>query len=288
VPARAARAPERHGVLIEVGATYAGGLLALSLAQRRLLFGRPRPVRGIAAGPHAAGLERQTVSLRVDGGVVLRGWFAQPADPARRLATLLYFAGRNEHPGWAPEMASHLPGWSVYAFAYRGTCGSGGRPGEREAVADAVAVHAFAQRQGSGLPQPMAIMGRSLGTGVAVQLAARVAPVRLVLLSPYDSVAALVARNLVLRPGAGLLRHRFESIRHAASVRCPTLVLLAHEDRRVPVAHSLRLAAALGGPVQTCLVPGSTHRSLPRSDGAQSALRRFLLPPLPAGVAPAD
>jgi pimeloyl-ACP methyl ester carboxylesterase len=128
----------------------------------------------------------------------------------------------------------------------------------------------------------MLLVGRSLGSGIVVQLAAQQTVAGLVLLSPPASIRALVARNPLLLPAIPWLRSPFESLDHAPRVRSPSLVLLAERDRRVPHSESLKLVAALreaaGGASRPCellAVPGTTHRSLARDATTLAAIAAF-------------
>lgn len=253
--------------------TWAAGLGVVAAAQRRLIFKPPVRVRRLPPGPAAGGFRIEPLTLRVAPGVTLEGWRSLPLDGLAPRATLLYFGGRGENAAWAPHMSGYLHGWSVLAFNYRGFGASLGRATEAVVCADALRIrdHCIGDA-------PAAIMGRSLGTAVAIRLAAAVPAQALVLVSPFDSLGAIAAANPLLAPGVPLLRHRFDTRAQAPQVRCPTLVLLARGDRRVPRRHSLALLQRLGTAAQLVEIDGQTHRSLPRSVVAQQAIAAFLAP----------
>ena len=246
-----------------------------TMIQSRLIFGRPRPLRSIVAGPHASQYAREELVLRVSRSVQLRGWAARPIGRGPRSA-LIYFGGRNENVAWATGISTYLKSTSVFCFAYRGRSGSGGRAGERHAVADAHAIYAFVRQKEANLLSSVAVMGRSLGTGVAIPLAAAVRPQHLVLVSPFDSLSRVIARTTWLRPLVPFLRHRFDSEVIAPGIQCPALVLLAENDDEIPHDHSIRLARLLGGPVRLQTVSATTHRSLVRSTVALRQVAAFL------------
>lgn len=245
----------------------------------RIVFGRPTRIRPLAPGPHAGSYRITSHRLERPDGAVLEGWSSAPAvGPVQ--GVVLYFGGRNENVVWAPDMASFLPGHAVYAFNYRGFGGSTGWSSERHAAQDAQAVHAYvAAREDLAA---FTVMGRSLGTALAIGLASGlaedVAPDRMVLMSPFESVPhALRARRMgwALAPWIG---QRFDSTALARACAGETLVLLAEHDRTIPHVQSLCLCAHLPQPPRIDIVPDTTHRSLPRSAGAQSAIARFLTP----------
>ena len=245
----------------------------LESLQGRLIFGRTTRIRPLPPGPHAGTVRREAHRLERPDGAVLEGWSSAPSH-GRASGVLLYFGGRNENVVWAPDMASFNPGWAVYAFNYRGFGGSTGRASERRAKADALAMRAFvaAREPQAGL----AIAGRSLGTAIALWLANEARPARLVLLSPFESVPAVLRMRRLGRFAAPLLLQRFHCAELAAACAEPTLVLLAETDTMVPHAQSDRLCAHLPAPPALQVVPGTTHQSLPRSMPAQQAIARFL------------
>lgn len=265
---------------------WASLLLLIALAQGRLLFGRAWRIRRTRPGPGAARRHTQAVGLERPGGVRLQGWLTAPAAAApQRL--LLWFGGRNEHVAWTPDLAGWLPDdCALLAFNYRGLGGSTGWPGEAACVADAEAIATWGLAQLGLPPSALHLAGRSLGSGVAMQLAARRAaqgcpPTSLTLISPFLSLKALLARNPLLMPLAPLLRSPLDSGTAAQALACEVLVLLAERDRQVPHHHSLRLAQRLraaGCAVTVQQLPGTNHRSLARTPQAMGCVGQWLAP----------
>ena len=222
------------------------GLIAL--LQGKLLFGRTWRLRRAPPGPAAGRRIAEALTLQRPGGVRLECWLSL-TDGAAPRRVLLWFGGRNEHVGWTPD----LGGWllddcALLAFNYRSLGGSSGWPSERACVADALAIADWARERFGEAPLHLA--GRSIGSGVAMQLAARLAgqgraAAGLVLLTPPKSLRAVLASSPWLLPVLPLLRSPLDSLAAAAGLRCPVLMLLAGDDEQVPHAHSLALAEAL-------------------------------------------
>jgi pimeloyl-ACP methyl ester carboxylesterase len=245
----------------------------LETLQGQLIFGRTRVIRPLQLGPHAGAYRIDAHRLERPDGAVLEGWSSTPLDgPAR--GALLYFGGRNENVVWAPDMASFNPGWAIHAFNYRGFGGSTGRASERRAKADARALLDVVAA--SAPAAELAIVGRSLGTAVALAAAAQARPRRLVLLSPFESVPAVLRTRPFGGVSARLVTQRFDCGALAAAHGGATLVLLAEADDTIPHAQSRRLCALLPGPSTVQTIAGTTHRTLPRSGGAQRAIAAFL------------
>ncbi len=268
--------PTAIGVLALTAATGYAVLCALFwAAQGRLIFGRTTNVRPLAPGPLADQHEVKALWLDVAPGVRLEGWVARPQN-GRADKVLLYFGGRNEHVGWAGAMTSYLGPWSVYAFNYRGFGGSGGNPCEFDAKSDALQVLDEVRRlEGDAALAPV-VMGRSLGTAMAICVAAQREITQLVLLSPFDSVRSLLRQRAPLNSVCWLLNQNFDCIDDAHQVKAPTAILLAAKDQRVPHSHSARLASALGNLQHMSWVAGTNHKTLPRFAQTQARIAALL------------
>lgn len=265
-------------------------VLALSATvvglQGKLLFGRTWVIRRTDPGPAAAQRRAEAVWLDRPGGVRLQGWLTAPVGgeaPPRRL--LLWFGGRNEHVAWTPDLAGWLPDdCALLAFNYRSLGASGGWPSEAACVADAEAAAAWGLARLALPPGALHLVGRSLGTGVAMQLAARLAaagrPVASVaLITPLKSLRAVLRRNPLIAPLTPWLRSPLDSVSAARALNCDVLVLLAERDTQVPHAHSHTLVQALqraGAAVTVHQLAGTNHRSLARTPAAMRQLGGWL------------
>lgn len=120
-------------------------------------------------------------------------------------------------------------------------------------------------------------MGRSLGSGVAVQLATARPVERLVLVTAYDSLVNVAREYFWWLPVGLLLRDRYDSAARAKEVAAPVLIVIAAEDEIISRARSEALAAAFTpGQAQTAVVPGVGHNTLDWSPAYLEAVRRFL------------
>jgi pimeloyl-ACP methyl ester carboxylesterase len=245
----------------------------LESLQGRLIFGKTTRIRALQLGPHAGIYRIEPHRLDLPDGPVLEGWSSTPID-GHVDTIVLYFGGRNENVVWAPDMASFNPGHAIYAFNYRGLGRSTGRASEHRAKADARAIHDFVA--GREAMANLTIVGRSLGTGIALWLAREVRPERLVLMSPFESIPDVVRMRRFGRLAATLMTQRFACAELAATHAGKTLVLLAETDTSVPHEQSRRLCARLPNPPELHVVAGTSHQSLPRSPGAQVAIAALL------------
>ena len=251
--------------------------------QGRLIFGKTTHIRPLQLGPHAGAYRIEPHRLERPDGAVLEGWSSRPLDGEVE-TVVLYFGGRNENVVWAPDMASFNPRHAIYAFNYRGFGQSTGRASERRAKADAQGILDFTAARES--LADLAIVGRSLGTAVALWLAREARPRRLVLMSPFDSVAEVLRARRLGRLAAPLVTQRFDCAGLAAGHAGRVLVLLAENDTSVPHAHSRRLCARLPDAPELHVIAQTTHQSLPRSPAAQAAIARFVSSGSPAAGRP--
>lgn len=243
---------------------YVALCVLLFVAQRSMIY-YPQPRGPAVPGTTTLALERDD-GVRVE--VTLR-------PRSRGAPAVLYFGGNAETVTWSlPELDAAFPDHALYLMHYRGYGGSGGKPSEAALVGDAIALHERVRSEHRG--GDIVVVGRSLGSGVAVQLAARrprdVA--RLVLVTPYDSLVALAARFYPIFPVRWLLLDRYDSARHAPAVTAPTLVVAAEHDEVIPREHAEALAARFRAGVATLrVVPGTGHDTISESPEYLRALR---------------
>jgi uncharacterized protein len=260
-------------VLIAAIAGYLGVALLVWLAQERMIF-FPQPGARPPAPP--PGWRIEEVALDVGEGAHLAGVLALPP-LAERAPLLIYYGGNAEEiTGYAANASADYGNRALLLVNYRGYGMSRGRPGERTLVTDALALYDWAAAHPAIDRSRIAIHGVSLGTGIAVQVAAA-RPVRCVVLtSPFASVRDVARERLPWLPVDLLLRHRFDSGLRAPSIQAPALVLLGEGDDIIPPRHSERLASLWGGPVELRRFAGFGHNGLSLHPGYGAAIRAFL------------
>ena len=201
-----------------------------------------------------------TYSHPVPGGMV-RGYVYHPQGEDALQDLFIYFAGRGEDVRATAQMLHWLPeGFGFAALNYRGVADSEGAPSEIASVADAAQ---FANHLRRAFPNArLHVVGRSLGTGVAIQLVAQQKFESLQLVTPYDSLLEVAKKRFPLVPLSLLLRHRFNSIEHSKEIAAKTQVLLAAKDDVVPHERSEKLIAAWPTPVSVQTVSNSDHHNI--------------------------
>jgi len=262
---------------LKFAAALAVGLpLFLYFAQDRLIFFR-QPLADARRAEIARRFPAASeVSLSAADGTRLHAWHVRASGPL-----VLYFGGNAEEVSWMLEVVGdpekgETPGVAWLLVDYRGYGASEGSPSERALVADALAFYDRAASLPGVEAGRIAAFGRSLGSGVAVALAAKRALRAVVLVSPFDSLAAVGKRHYPYLPVNWMLKHRFDSASLAPTLGTPLLCLAAARDDIIPPVHAERLFAAWGGPKRWVLLPGADHNGTDASPQFWPAIRAFL------------
>jgi fermentation-respiration switch protein FrsA (DUF1100 family) len=213
------------------------------------------------------------LELPMADGVLLRGWEVNPG----RDRALVYFGGNAEGLDWlVPELARRFPDHTSYLLAYRGYGASQGQPSQRAITRDGLAVldHAAARHPRA---DSVDVIGRSLGSGVAVQVAVRRHVERLVLVTPFDSIVGVAGDRLPpWLPARRLLADPWDSAAVAAQLRSHILVVRAGADSVVRPARTDALLDALPGDAEVLDLPGAGHSTLHEDAAYWPAIADFL------------
>jgi uncharacterized protein len=237
-------------------ALYAAVAIGLFVGQRKILF------RCDAAeiDPATLGLKAEILRLKTEDGESLLAWSILPA-PGRPL--ILYFHGNAGGLDLRVERfrAMAEAGMGLMAIEYRGYASSTGSPSERGLKLDGEAAYAAAIASGVA-PERIVPLGESLGSGVAVALAARHKVGALVLDSPYSSIVDVAAATYWFVPVRALLRDPFRNDLLIGSVKAPTLIVHGTKDGVVPIRFGEKLFALANPPKQFWRVEGAIHLAM--------------------------
>jgi len=260
-------------LLVAIAVGYIAIALLLWLAQERMLFLQS----GISSPPLApAGWRLEQVAFQARDGTRLAGVLVLP--PAERPPLVIYYGGNAEEVTSSASHAHQAHGErAVLLVNYRGYGASAGKPGEKAIVSDALELFDWAAARGDIDARHIALHGRSLGSGVAVAVAAQRPAARCVVLTtPFDSALEVAAKMYPWLPVSFLLRHPFDSAALAPGMKQPALILIGEADTLIPKRHSERLAQQWGGPVERRYFAGFGHNDLDLHPGYNAAIREFL------------
>ena len=259
------------------GFVAAGGIIALAwMFQRTLIY---FPFADVA-GPREVGLTRaEVVTFPTADGLTLSGWFV-PRSPSPSAFTVLVLNGNAGNRAYRAPLAAALgqQGLQVFLFDYRGYGGNEGTPTEAGLRADADAARSYLIQRGDVDPSRLIYFGESLGTTLAIALAAEHPPAGVILRSPFSSLVEVGQLHYPFLPVQFLLRDRYEVTDDIQRLHCPVLVLAGDRDRIVPVGQSRRVYAALSSAKEMVVLAGAGHNDIEllAGDEVMTAIRRFL------------
>ena len=246
-----------------------GAFVALAyVAQRRLQY---FPERWRTA-PRTIGLpEAEEVELDTADGERVIVWHVPPRTG---LPVFLYFHGNGGALRWREERFRALiaDGSGLVALSYRGYGGSSGRPTETGLIEDARAAYAFAAARYEA--ERIALWGESIGSAVALALAAEQPVGHVVLEAPFTSAADVGAHHYWFVPVRLFIEDRFHSDLLAGKVTAPVLVVHGEDDFIVPITFGAQLYGLIRAPKRFVRVAGAGHNDL--STRAVVAARQFI------------
>ena len=249
---------------------YALVCLLLYFQQERLIF---FPTVLPADHRYAFGVPFEEISLPVDGATLNMVHF-QAANPK---GVVFYLHGNGDiiqFLGATGESFVRL-GYDVFMPDYRGYGKSTGTiQNEATFYSDMAAAYAYMQEHSAG--KPTIIYGHSIGSGLAVRLAAENHPERLLLESPYYSLRSLIAEKMPWIPTSLLLKYQLRSDQWIGRVRAPITLFHGTADTLIPFANSQQLLALIQGEKALVTVQGGGHGNLRNSPEWQKAILEIL------------
>jgi len=242
-------------------------LAYLYVFQRQLQYfpDRSRPQLGLLAQ-----LGVREVQLTTAGGLSLLSWYLPPREGRK---VILYFPGNGGNIGYRANRLRRFggEGYGVLMLGYRGYGGNPGSPSEAGLYADAQAALDFLEREGIAAGR-LVLYGESLGTGIAVHMAAQRPVAGLILESPYTSIAALAQYHYPFVPASLLIWDRFDSLSRIGEVKAPLLILIGGQDAIVPARFSRALFDAAPEPKESWVSPNAGHVNLDRFGGLDATV----------------
>jgi fermentation-respiration switch protein FrsA (DUF1100 family) len=247
-----------------------GGVLALMYVFQRALQYFPDTTHTL---PAQAGLRQaEEVTFQSDDGERLLAWY-MPARDGKKL--VLYFQGNAGGLNLRADRFNWLTadGTGLLALCYRGYGGSSGRPSEDGLIRDARAAYQFASVRVPA--NRIVLFGESLGSAVAIALAAEQPSAGVILDAPFTSAADVGANAYPFAPVRWLMKDPFHSDRRIGRVTAPLLVLHGEQDRIVPIGFAERLFALANEPKRMVRFAQGGHVNLD-GFGAPNAIKEFL------------
>jgi pimeloyl-ACP methyl ester carboxylesterase len=258
-----------RAILTVVAVVVIGVPLLVFLLQERLIFMPQSLSKPALADIRTRFPKGQNVFVQAADGIRIHAWHV-PGPPNAPL--VMYFGGNAEDVSWmlGETDAVSRVGWLL--VDYRGYGASEGSPSEAALVADALLWYDRFSPQA----KKIIALGRSLGSGVAVRLAAERKVDALILVTPFDSMVAVGKRHYPFLPVSLLLKHRFDSISRAPKITAPLLCVVAMRDSIIPPEHAKLLYDAWGGPKRWVPLEEAGHNTVDAHPLYWQNIQKFL------------
>jgi len=233
-------------VLVSAG-LYLLAVIGLYFLQRHLLY-FPQHANRYAVEHN---FEFQTADK-----IVLRGWVINPG----QAEAIIFYGGNAERiDEYIHNFKLLFPAHTLYFVNYRGYGESDGQPSEKSLYSDALAVFDKIKPE----HQRIDLIGKSLGSGIAVYVAAHRPVNKVALITPYDSIVNVAQMHYRIFPVGILMHDKYESWKYAGKISVPVLILSAENDETIPAASTNNLAAHIKPALLTMKqIKGVDHNSI--------------------------
>ena len=187
------------------------------------------------------------------------------------------------HGGNAEEVSQNLydldkfGDHSILFMNYRGYGNSDGRPGQNALFADALFIFDFISKKYHISPEKIILMGRSLGSAVAIHMASQRQVKAVLLVTPFDNLINIAKKNYPIFPIKHLLKHPFLSDQIAPRITCPMMAILGEQDQIIPNERSLALLEKWGGKSDYLIIENVGHNTISHTQEYWLAVNQFLL-----------
>ena len=259
-------------VILTIAAAYVLVVAIIAMTQTSVIF----PVGMADAQTPVLPPDAIRLEVKTPGGERLVGTHFPPqAGTGGESVMVLGFGGNASNAdGLAVYLRDLFPHAYVVTFHYRGYGPSTGEPSAAALLADALKVHDHVLR--TVKPQRIVAVGMSIGAGVAAYVAKHRSLSGLILITPFDSLAALAREHYPWGPVGMLLRHRVPTIVFLRGRPTPTAVISEERDRIVPVRRAEALKPAIQNLILSRPIPGVGHNDVYDHPEFQAAMRQAL------------
>lgn len=251
---------------------YLLAILLLFILQTRLLF---YPGKLSRSFPFKLNDHGEEVWIKTDDGESINGLFFRGNSDH----VILYFHGNaGDLSGWqfvGEDFTSQ--GFNILIIDYRGYGKSSGSISENGLYEDGRAAYQFLLQEKEFLPENIIIYGRSIGTGVAVNVASKSKIAGVVLEAPYTSIPDLANEKFPYFFAGLISRYRFNNLQKINSIQCPIIFIHGDTDTLIPSHHSAALYRKFTGRKQLITIKGGSHNDLIDFEEYQHFLSRDML-----------
>lgn len=263
---------------------YLVAMIAIYFAQALFIYAPQIPTREIVATPDDIGIKYENLNLKTRDHEIINAWYI-PANHSdiREPKTVLFMhgnAGNISHRMETLKIYNRL-GLNLLMFDYRGFGISTGKPSELGTYIDAETAWQYLIDERKLEPEDIIIAGRSLGGGVAAELATKTFPAMLILESTFTSMTEVSAKHYPFMPTSLIVKHEYETNSKLKDILCPIIFIHSKNDEVIPYEHSKRNFATANEPKQFIELQGGHGNGFLLSkqtyvSGLEQAFEKFL------------
>jgi hypothetical protein len=267
----------RYAAALALSFLVAGcGSLSESLDSSLLFRARPADPERLARVSRLDGVEE--VRIPTPDGFTLHGWLKRAPGAAKgeRFPVVIVFGGVARETSWMIGWGAKPPAWGWLVVNYRGYGLSGGVPSEHAVVEDAKRIFDYAAARPDVDASRIVVLGRSLGSYVAVTLASSRPLAGAILATPFDSISAVAEERYPYLPMGLIVGGRYDAAAIAPTIHAPALFVIAASDDVTPPERGQALARAWGGPKSLFTLADTGHRGVEWREEYWVQISRFL------------
>jgi uncharacterized protein len=232
-------------------------ILVSTYFQQRSLLYFPDPVMGNVNDYNLVNTQEEFVELN---GKKIQLWYHKPENPKM---LVIYLHGNAHHLGFRSEQFREIiaAGYGFIAPSYPGFGKSEGSPTKDDIIATARSAVKFAQDKGYDT-KDIVLVGESLGSGVASEIATEFPFKGLMLITPYTTIAERAEEIYWYLPASYILKDNFNNIDNIKKINIPLLIVHGTSDTVIPMSHSQKLIEAANDPKKLIIYEGKGHNNL--------------------------
>jgi hypothetical protein len=228
------------------------------LTQDRIGFPQPKLSDGTQYYIKSIFSNIEDISLETPDKIKLKGYIIHNSTESKS-PLMIYFGGNNEPV--PPFFLRNFKGWNVAFINYRGYGLSDGIPTQQNLKNDALTIYDTLSRREDIDNQNIVMMGRSLGTGVAIYLAKERTVQGVVLISPYDSIKGVQGDQFPFIPSV-LIKNDYNPVELVKSIKVPVLCFIGDQDHFIFPKRSRSLIKVWGGESNIRTIEGANHENI--------------------------
>ncbi len=228
--------------------------------QDRFLFFPHPPIQADQKNQILLAFPRSEYKIQTLDQKTLQGWFVENGPEKSPL--LIYYGGNAEDVSMQVQDLPPLQNMHFLFMNYRGYGESEGKPSQKDFFRDALQIYDEVSQRPEVDSENIFLMGRSLGSGVAMYVASERAAKGIILVTPFDSIQKVAEYYYPFLPLSLILKHPFDSVTLAQHMQIPMLAILAEKDEVIPLERAFELVRQYAGPKTLFLIPTAGHNDV--------------------------